>query len=327
MIAMTQSADFEELTPDVILNSAEESLQIPFSSIIIPLPSYINRVYKLTDRQGRPFIFKFYRPGRWSRGALLEEHLFLIDCRRDEIPVVPPVRFPGGGTLQSTAGGIFFAAFPKKRGRSLELNTHDDWRRLGTLMARLHLTGEMRPSRFRLHLHPEETAAHEIRHLLSSGTVSPAAFRDLEHTLYEIEKELTKRWTPAESIRIHGDVHGGNIMTRPGEGLLLIDFDDMMSGPAIQDLWLLLPGYAADCRQELQWLLEGYRVLRHIDRRETGRIELLRAMRMIYFLDWCARQSGDCMFAERNPGWGSDAFWRRETQELRHQLSVIRSQP
>lgn len=228
--------NFDDLTPDRILNCAEEYLQEPFANVVLPLPSYINRVYELETAAGERLIFKFYRPGRWSRGALLEEHLFLLDCRGDDIPVVPPLRFSGGGTLRATEDGIFFAAFEKRWGRALELNSEADWRRLGTLMARLHLTGERRPSRFRLHLDPRDTTAAELDHLLSCGVIGPAVFREFEAAVTQLERTLCTHWAPCESIRLHGDAHCGNILSRPDEGLMLIDFDDMLTGPAVQDL-------------------------------------------------------------------------------------------
>lgn len=46
-------------------------------------------------------------------------------------------------------------------------------------------------------------------------------------------------------------------------------------------------------------------------------------MRMIYFLDWCAKQRSDCGFAERYPDWGTDSFWRAEIAALENQLAVI----
>ena len=45
-----------------------------------------------------------------------------------------------------------------------------------------------------------------------------------------------------DTHRIHGDCHRGNIIDRPGTGLALIDFDDMVRGPCVQDLWLVVPG-------------------------------------------------------------------------------------
>ncbi len=316
---------FDGLVPERILEAAEGAMQCSFSGVVLPLPSYINRVYELEREDGERLIFKFYRPGRWNRGALLEEHLFVLDCRAAEIPVVAPLRFPGGGTLRETGDGIFFAAYPKRWGRPLEITGDDQWRQLGSLLGRLHAVGETRSSRFRMRLEPLESTAAELNHLLDSGLIGPVPYREFEDAACELMDLLIDRYEPAEEIRLHGDCHGGNILYRPDEGLMLIDFDDMLRGPAAQDLWLLLPGYARDCRRELSLLLEGYRRFRDFPQQECRRMELLRAMRMIYFLDWCGRQSGDYNFQDRFPDWGSDRFWRGESAALRAQSAVIRS--
>jgi len=122
---------------------------------------------------------------------------------------------------------------------------------------------------------------------------------------------------------VHGDCHAGNILDRPDRGLTLIDFDDSMRACAVQDWWLLLPDHAANCREEIALLAEGYEEFRFFDWREIEAIEGLRAMRMIYYLDWCALQTGDCRFRENHPDWGSGNFWRREIADLRSQLELI----
>ncbi|NLX09237.1 MAG: phosphotransferase, partial [Chloroflexi bacterium] len=129
----------------------------------------------------------------------------------------------------------------------------------------------------------------------------------------------------AEMIRLHGDCQHTNVLERPDTGLFLIDFDDMMNGPPIHDLWMLLPGRADTARRELEQLIEGYEMFRAFDRRTLRLIEPLRAMRMTYYLAWCARQSRDAAFLQHNPGWGSRAFWARELAELEAQLAVIRN--
>ncbi|MFY9398677.1 MAG: phosphotransferase, partial [Desulfomonilia bacterium] len=115
------SSVFSSLTPDVLLDIVEQASGIPMTGLTIPLPSYINRVYELQSRKGERIIAKFYRPGRWSRTALEDEHQFLADCAAAEIPVVCPLVLPGGDTLAEADGGVF-ALFPKKSGREFEIN-------------------------------------------------------------------------------------------------------------------------------------------------------------------------------------------------------------
>jgi Ser/Thr protein kinase RdoA (MazF antagonist) len=108
-----------------------------------------------------------------------------------------------------------------------------------------------------------------------------------------------------ERIRIHGDCHRGNILDRLEEGLLLIDFDDMAMGPPVQDLWLLLPDRAGKSLHEIELFLQGYERFRSFDRTGLRCIEPLRAMRMVYFLAWCSRQTGDARFRKNFPDWGA----------------------
>jgi Ser/Thr protein kinase RdoA (MazF antagonist) len=121
-------------------------------------------------------------------------------------------------------------------------------------------------------------------------------------------------------------LHRANILERPGEGLMIIDFDDMMVGPPVQDLWLMLPEHVHNCRYELDLMLEGYTSLRDFDYKTINLIEPLRAMRIIYFLAWCSTQVKDFNFQQKFPDWGSDAFWRREIVDLQHQVELISRQ-
>lgn len=317
--------NFDDLTPDRIIAAVETALQQPLRNVVLPLPSYINRVYELCDGDGGRLIAKFYRPNRWSRAALLEEHLYLLDCAAAEVPVVPPRRFPGGGTLRETDDGIFFAVFDKRGGRPLEIAGDDDWSRLGGLLGRLHAAGEQRTARHRLRLDPAATTGPEIEHLLASGLVGPAVRHEFEAAARLLYDRIVAGFEPGEAIRLHGDCHAGNILCRPDESPALIDFDDMMTGPPAQDLWLLLPGHVPECRRELALLLDAYRRFRDFPAREIPRMELLRGMRMLYFLDWCGSQHADYNFADRFPGWGGDAFWRREGAALRGQAEIIAS--
>ena len=127
-----------------------------------------------------------------------------------------------------------------------------------------------------------------------------------------------------ELIRIHGDCHNLNILDRPDEGLHLIDFDDMVVGPPVQDLWMLLPDEPSQCRPLINAFLKGYRLFRRFDERTLRLIEPLRAMRMLYFLAWCARQQDDANFNNKFPDWFSRDFWQRQIADFRLQLRRIR---
>lgn len=306
-----------------MLDAVEDALSCRMSGLATPLPSYINRVYEVQTMNGERLIAKFYRPGRWSREAIEEEHAFTLDCAADEIPVVPPMQLPSGSTLHE-ADGIWFAIFPKRMGRQFELRSRTDWLRVGRLLGRLHVVGSRHDATHRTNLHPEESTAAHIDYLVDNDIVTPSHRSQFEDLADTILNEICHLFDDAEFIRIHGDCHGGNILTRAGEGLMMIDFDDMMVGPAIQDLWLLLPGTVKECRMEIDLLLRGYEQFREFDDHTLRLVEPLRAMRMIYYLSWCAHQVDDYKFRHDNPQWGSDAFWQRENADLNTQLQTVR---
>ena len=317
-----KSADFEHLVPDVMLDTVEAVLGKRLSGMATPLPSYINRVYGIQTMDGTPLIAKFYRPGRWSREALADEHRFVADCAADEIPVIAPLEI--NGTTLHESGGIFFTIFPKRFGRQLEIKSVKDWIRVGRLMGRVHVVASRGDAPARTDLHPHCSTEAHLAHLLENGFVTPRFENEFLTIADELMDLIGDLFDDAEFIRIHGDCHCGNLLHRPGEGIMIIDFDDMMVGPPVQDLWLLLPDRADRCRRELDLLLRGYELFREFDYPSLRLIEPLRAMRIVYFLAWCSRQVNDYRFQALYPNWGSDGFWQRELADLTRQIQVIR---
>ena len=243
--------NFEQLTPDQMLNAAEEATGTLFTGFTAQLPSYINRVYEFRTRDGTRLIAKFYRPGRWSKDAILDEHTFLQELYEAELPVITPLRLSNGETL-GVHDGIHFAIFPKRAGRQLEINSFEDWLRLGTLVARIHNVGASHAAKSRIVLSPDQSTRNDLDFL---NKIIPSPYRS---SYQKLVNELIDLCTPLfdhnKEIRIHGDLHIGNILNRMEEGLLVIDFDDMAMGPAVQDLWLLLPDRLEKSREEVALL-------------------------------------------------------------------------
>jgi Ser/Thr protein kinase RdoA (MazF antagonist) len=312
---------FELLTPDTILSTVEQALGVRLTGLTVSLPSYINRVYELRGVDGTKLIAKFYRPGRWGRLTIEDEHRFVLDCGESELPVVAPLALANGNTIGEHAE-MFFTVYPKRSGRQLEITAQSDWVRLGSLIARLHLAGEKRRADHRITMHPQKSTQSDID-LLCTTVVPERLRKTLRDVVTKIITTSIALFENAECIRIHGDCHRGNIMDRLEEGLLLIDFDDMAMGPAVQDLWLLLPDRAEQSAREIELFLQGYERFRTFSRETLRCIEPLRAMRMIYFLAWCARQADDFQFKRNFPDWGSDNFWQKEINDLREQLGFI----
>ena len=316
--------EFDQFTPERFLPDVEEMLGAELNGYACAFTSYVNRVYELETVSGDRVVAKFYRPGRWTPEAILDEHDFLFDCAEREINVVVPYELTNGSTL-GFSHGIPFAVSPKKRGRESEFETPESLRKVGALLGMIHAAGAMRPAEHRMNLTPETFAEAAWNRLSDSGAVHPVWARELEVLCLDIMDEAVRVLPHPETFqRIHGDFHRANVLDRGDEGLLAIDFDDMLNGPPVQDLWLLLPDTPSKCRTELDALLGGYTLFMDFDDAALRAVEVLRAMRMIHFLSWCAIQSGDRNFRATFPDWGSEAFWRRECGDLRRQLGIIR---
>jgi Ser/Thr protein kinase RdoA (MazF antagonist) len=315
-------ADFDHLTPDVVLHLVEEVLGGRCTNICRPLNSYINRVYEVHREEGDPVIAKFYRPGRWSREALQDEHDFLGELREAEVPVVAPLAGHEAGTLHAFHD-MHFALFPKKGGRICDEPDAGQWKELGRLIARVHVVGAAHDPRDRIALSPGASTSAQVDYILRSGLVVPECRREYESVARETVDLVTPMFEGAASIRIHGDCHFQNLIHRPGEGFFVIDFDDMAVGPPVQDAWMLLPGRLQDARREMDLFLHGYETFRDFEHASLRLIEPLRAMRFIHFTAWCVRQAKDGGFARLAPDWGAAGYWRREIHELRKQQAEI----
>ena len=330
----TSVVSFDLLTPYVAAQAVESVIATPVDGALTGYPSYVNRVYGFGAEDGRQYVVKFYRRGRWSWQAIDEEHRVVAACAAEELPVVAPLADGDGETLHAVTAAdgeteqeFLFAVYPKRGGRNFDADRDQDWLRIGALVGRLHAVMAGCAAGHRLTCTPRAATARFIEELSRAHVVAP----DAADEFFEVAARAVDRIAPlfegAALQPVHGDCHRGNILDRAAGGLLLIDFDDLMVGPAVQDLWLLLPGRAAESRRELELLLEGYEQFRAFDRRGLRLIEPLRLMRMIYYLAWSALQRRDPGFRSSFPRWGGAAFWAQEVEDLRTQLAVIEADP
>lgn len=319
---------FDRLGPREIIAAVEQLYGYSLDGTVERYASYVNRVYGLRTEEGERLVVKFYRPGRWTVEAIAEEHDFIRDLSDGDVPVVVPlpdrdddtvseVEFDDDGALT-----VPMALFPRRGGRSFDAERDEDWYRLGTVVGRLHSVGQRGRAPERTVLTTEWSREY-LRVMRRDGVIHP----NVEGEFLDLCGSALERIAPLldgqDRLRIHGDCHRGNILDRPGEGLLLIDFDDMMNGPAIQDLWLLLPGRLQETRRELTMLLEGYEEFQDLEYRQLDLVEPLRFMRMIHYLAWQAQQRHDHWFRAENPEWGNYAFWVKELEDLREQTQYF----
>ena len=148
---MTESHPYDRLTPELVIE-AVESRGLLSDMRLLALNSYENRVYQVGIEDGEPLIAKFYRPERWSREQILEEHGFTRELEDAEISVVGPLAFEGE-TL-GEYGGFMFALFPRRGGHAPELDNPDNLLVLGRTVGRIHAVGKVRPFSHRQRVEP-----------------------------------------------------------------------------------------------------------------------------------------------------------------------------
>ena len=132
-------------------------------------------------------------------------------------------------------------------------------------------------------------------------------------------------------LRLHGDCHPGNILWTP-EGLPLagphfVDLDDARSGPAVQDLWMLLSGERPQQLQQLGALVDGYDEFGEFDRRELLLIEPLRTLRLVHYSAWLAQRWHDPIFPINFPWFGSSDYWKGQVDMLEEQTEAMQEAP
>src|SRR5271157_5588569 len=233
------TGSFESLSPGAVVRAVEDAYALPLDGTLEAYPSYVNRVYGIRGEDGARYVAKFYRPGRWTRDAVLDEHRFLLDCAEAEVPVIAPLRAADSGTLQETTSAqpgeqsFQFALFPRTGGRTYEPESAEDLRRLGALLGRCHAAAAGREAPHRALCTPQDLTAGFVEELLANELVHPECrdeFKAVCDTTLQAAAPLFEGLSPR---RIHGDCHRGNILQRGGQGLGLIEFDDMMRGPPV----------------------------------------------------------------------------------------------
>ena len=324
---MSADAPYSELSPEVVLN-ALEAVGYSCAGRVLALNSYENRVYQIGIEDGEPVVAKFYRPGRWSDAAIREEHAFSAELAAQEIPVVAPLRRPDAtGVLESlfTHRGFRYAVFPRRGGRWPELGTAADREWVGRFLGRIHGVG--RSARFyeRATLSVENLGRNS-RDFILDGDWMPDYLADkyadlTDELLAEVEAQAYQ-WGGARLGRILGDCHRGNILWTD-QGPHFVDLDDCLTGPAIQDIWMLLSGSQAEMRTELTDLLRGYEQFLPFDRGELKLIEPLRALRMIHYSAWLARRWDDPAFPRAFPWFAEPRYWEEHYRALQDQLAAV----
>lgn len=325
---------FAALNPDLIFDSVE-SLGLETDARFLALNSYENRVYQIGLEADQTLILdpssatpvkkiigKYYRPERWSDEQILEEHAFTQELAELEIPVVAPLIF------QQTSLQVYqnfrFALYPQRGGRHAELDNpqHLEW--IGRFLGRIHLAGASQTFQHRPTLSVASFATESANFLLKHNFIPDYLLEAYSSLVDDIIPLLEQRYdlSKLKTIRLHGDCHTGNILWTDN-GPHFVDFDDCRTGPAIQDLWMLLSGSREEQQQQLNHVLDGYFEFAELPVSEPSIIEALRCMRVMHYAAWLARRWDDPAFPMSFPWFNTSQYWEQHILELREQFAKL----
>ena len=151
-------------------------------------------------------------------------------------------------------------------------------------------------------------------------------YRDLSAALLKRITEIFNIGSMPKQLRLHGDFHPGNILWTD-QGAHIVDLDDCATGPAVQDIWMLLSGDRQEQLLQLDELLSGYEEFRDFDRRELHLIEPLRTLRLMHYAAWLARRWDDPAFPMAFPWFNSPRYWEEHILTLREQMYRLEEPP
>ncbi|MCF8209432.1 MAG: serine/threonine protein kinase [Rhodoferax sp.] len=331
---------FAALTPDVVLD-ALDAVGLRGDGRLTALSSYENRVYQVQLEDRSAVVAKFYRPERWSDAQILEEHRFAEELMAAEVPAVGPLHLQGASLHHF--GGFAFSVSPYRGGRTPDFDDFEVLEWIGRFLARIHTVGVQRPFDTRPALNLASFGTESMDWLLARHQV-PLDVQSLWAATcksalalvaaHPVLKEATSGSNPIRQMRLHGDCHPGNILWTPlnaaaaaGPGPHFVDLDDARTGPAVQDLWMLLSGDRAQRTRQLGALIDGYEQFRDFDRRELALIEPLRTLRLVHYSAWLARRWNDPTFPVNFPWFGTSDYWQGQVQVLQEQIEAMQEDP
>lgn len=317
---------YARLTPDLVMDAIESQGYLT-DARIIALNSYENRVYQVGIEGSLPIIAKFYRPERWTREQILEEHSFTQALKELEISVVAPLIDDSGNTLHHYQG-FDFALFPRQGGHAPNLDDFDSLLMIGRCLGRIHAMGQAQPFQHRPAMTVQTFARDSYEFLINNNFLPANQLENYKRIGAEIIVQCDAHFNRVKykPIRLHGDCHPGNVLWREGVPHF-VDFDDARTGPAVQDLWMLLTGERDNQRLQLGEILDGYQEFCEFDLAELQLIEALRSMRIMHYSAWLARRWTDPAFPRYFPWFNTEHYWSQHILELREQLSALQEPP
>ncbi len=326
MTKNTSLYNYSQLGPDTIVN-AIDSLGYISDRRVLALNSYENRVYQVGIEDELPLIAKFYRPARWTDEMIREEHQFTLELAEADLPIVAPMTIDNETIFNFE--GYRFSLYRRFGGYAPELDNSDHLLQLGRILAQLHNIGETKSFIERPAISIEDFVTKPIKYILENNFIP----MDLETAYTTLTDDLIPRINSCfekagtyKSLRLHGDCHQGNILTRDDK-FYIVDFDDSRTGPAVQDIWMFLSGDRQYMTARLNDFMEGYTEFRDFSARELHLVEALRTLRLIHYAAWLAQRWEDPAFPIAFPFFNSQHYWEDHILSLREQAALMQEEP
>lgn len=314
---------YATLHPDLILQAIENK-GLRCSGSLVALNSYENRVYQVGLDDAEPIVAKFYRPQRWTAESIREEHAFALELTSHDIPVVAPLVI-AGETLH-THEQFQFALFKRQGGRAIELDNLEQLEMVGRYIGRMHAVGAARPFQHRIQIDTNSYGRQSFDFLIQNRMIPlelESDYRELVSSILDKLAATFERYHSVQRIRLHGDCHIGNILWREPTPYI-VDLDDCLMGPAVQDIWMLLSGNNKhEYQAQLQAILYGYEDFYEFDYRELHLIEALRTLRMLHYSAWLAKRWHDPAFPINFPWFNTIRYWQEQLQQLHEQHALL----
>ena len=313
---------YAQLNPNTILDAIESTGFICTGSLLA-LNSYENRVYQIGIEDAEPLIVKFYRPNRWSSEAILEEHQFSLDLVQHEIPIIAPLIINDQTLHQHHE--FRFALFPRRTGHALELDNSEQLEWMGRFIGRFHRVSACQSFQHRIQINPQSYGHDPYDLLIEQGFIPDylaANYCKTVETALEKVKQIFIATGLVDQIRLHGDCHPGNVLWNES-GPHIVDLDDCLMGPAIQDIWMLLSGDPKQMELQLDKILKGYCTFHDFNPRERHLIEALRTLRMLHYSGWLAKRWNDPAFPLSFPWFNTPVYWQNQIVNLNEQIELL----
>lgn len=319
--------DFKALSPDTIIDGLE-SAGFTVDSGLLALNSYENRVYQFHDDNLVKYVTKFYRPQRWQLAQIQEEHEFSFELDEQELPIVAPLQKNGQSLFAHQ--GYHFAVFPCRGGRIFEVDNLDQLEWMGRFLGRIHAVAAQKPFKHRPSFNSDEMLFQAQTTIANSNFVpkvlNKAFFTILAQVIEVAAKQYNQHNQGTPQIRLHGDCHAGNILWRD-EGPHFVDLDDCRTGPAIQDLWMMLSGDRQQQLLQIDTLLMGYEEFFSFEPSQLVLIESLRTMRVVNYMAWLCKRWQDPAFPQNFPWFNTEKYWEQQILMLKEQMSALQQPP